>query len=98
MFSDWFQAVFLNALTFRPAQMRCEDDAGAVFGRVFDRRDSRTNARVVVNLAVFDWHVEIDANEDSLAFKLKVFYGELRHCRFPIANCRMSIVANGLWS
>ena len=68
MFSDRLQAVFFDMFTLRPAKVRSEDYPRALFGRIFDCRKSRTNARIVVNLPVFDGNVEIDANENAFAF------------------------------
>jgi hypothetical protein len=50
--------------------MRGQDNAGLLLNRVLNSRQGRTYARVVVNLAIFDRHVEVDSNEDTLAGKI----------------------------
>jgi len=68
MFRDRTQAVLVHALTFRPAQVRRQNHSRAVFGGVVNGGNRGTNARVVFDFAVFDGNVEIDADEDALAF------------------------------
>ena len=73
------EAVLFDSLSFWPAQVRRENHARAMFGRVIDRRQRRANARIVVNSAVFDGNVEIDSNEDAFAGKFQIPDGELGH-------------------
>src|SRR6185369_17281937 len=79
MFGDWAKTVLLDALAFWPSEVRSENHTRAVIDRVLDRRQRRSDARIVVNLAVFDRHVEVDADEQSLAGKGKIFYRQFRH-------------------
>src|ERR1043165_9031773 len=62
--ADRFQTILLNALTFRPAKMRRENHTRTLLSGVVDRRQRSSDACVVLNLAVFDRHVEIDADEN----------------------------------
>src|SRR5437762_2888775 len=73
MIGDQLEAVLRIGFSFRPPQMRREDDRRALFERVADRRQCRANPSVVANRAVFDRHVEVDADEDALATKRQVF-------------------------
>jgi len=66
------EAVLVDTLTFRTSQMRRENHSRSMFSRVFNCGNCRANARVVVDLAVFDRDVEIDANEDAPSFKIEI--------------------------
>ena len=57
--------------------MAGEDDGRAAVQRVRDRRQRRLDARVVLDLAVGERDVEIDANEDALALEIQVRDREL---------------------
>src|ERR1043165_8856750 len=74
---DRGETVLIDAPAFRTSQMRRKDHAGPMFCRVIDGRKRRANARIVVDLAVFNGNVEIDANEDAFAGKIKIADGQL---------------------
>src|SRR5712691_11249880 len=80
MFGDGSQAVFLHSLTLRSAQMRSQNHARAMFGCVLDGRNRGADPGVVFDLAVFDGNVEVNADEDALAFEINVLDGKLWHC------------------
>ncbi len=65
------------------AQMRHEHQAlRALVHDIFDRGDGRDDAGVVLHLAVLHGHVEIDAHDHALSFKLNVL-DCLDHDRLP---------------
>ena len=72
MISDWSQTVFVDPLTLRPSEMRRENHSRTMFSRVVDRGNGRANTRIVIDLAVFDGNVEINADEDAFACQLEV--------------------------
>src|SRR5713226_4385852 len=80
MFGNGTQAVFLYALALRPSQVRSENHPRAMFGCVFDCGYRGADAGVVFDLAVFDGNVEVNADEDALAFEINVLDGKLWHC------------------
>jgi hypothetical protein len=45
----------------------------ALAAGVFNSWQRSTNARVVFNLAVLDWHVKVNADENAFAGKVQVF-------------------------
>jgi hypothetical protein len=47
--------------------------------RELNRRQGGAQSRVVADLSVFQRHVEVDANENALAFEVEVFDRELGH-------------------
>ncbi len=98
MFRDRTQAVLIHALAFRPAQMRRQNHSRAVFGGVVNGGNRGANAGVVVDFAVFDGDVEIYADEDALAFEIKILDGELGHCRFSIADCQLDCCLTPTWA
>src|SRR4051812_24623688 len=63
--------------------MAREHHGGAGVERVSNGRQRRTQSRVVANLPVFHWDVEVDANEDALALEVDVFDRKFWHgeCR-----------------
>jgi hypothetical protein len=75
VFSDRTKTVLLNALAFRAAKMRSQDHTRAVLDRVFNRRQRRSYARVVVNLPLLDGNVEVDTDKNTLSTKLEIFDG-----------------------
>src|SRR4029079_18380375 len=79
VFGDRTKAVFIITLTFRASKMRRKNHARAVVDRILNRWKRSCDARVVVNLAVFDGHVEVDADKQSLATKLKIFNRQFSH-------------------
>src|SRR6266571_6228941 len=89
MLSNGTQTVLFCSLTLRPAQMRGENHARTMFDGVLNRGKGRPDARVVCDRAVSDGNIEINADEGTLSFKIKVADGKLTHCRFPIADFRL---------
>jgi hypothetical protein len=79
MRSDWFQAVFLDALSFGTTKVRSKNDARAVLAGVVDGWERGTNARVIRNRSVFNGHIEINSDEDALIFKIEIFDGKFLH-------------------
>ena len=77
MSGNWPQAVLLNNFSFGTSQMRRENHSGTLIDRILNCWNRGADARVVVNLAIFDRHVEIDTDEDALAFEWEIFDGEL---------------------
>ena len=73
------EAVLGHRLAFRAPEVRGEDDRGALFERVPDRRQRCADAGVVADHAVLDRHVEVDADEDTLAGEIEIFDGEFHH-------------------
>jgi hypothetical protein len=59
--------------------MAGEHHGRAVIKRIADCRQSGANPRIVLDAAVFQRHVEVDANEDALPSQIEVFDGELLH-------------------
>ena len=49
----------LVGLPLRPAEVAARGDRGAVAGEPLDRRERGSNAQIVRDLAVFEWHVEV---------------------------------------
>jgi hypothetical protein len=66
------QAELRILFSLRPAQMAREHCGRAVVERVLNRRQAGAQPRVVVNPSVFQRHVEVDANEDALAFEVEI--------------------------
>src|SRR5687768_673697 len=79
MIGDRAERVLLDALAFRATQMGSKYYARPLLERVFDRGQAGSDARVVLNLAVFNRNVEIYADENALTLQIEVFNGELRH-------------------
>ncbi len=65
--------------TFRPAQMRGEDEASTFLDGEAKSGKSFADARVVGDDAVFERDVEVDADEDALAVEVEIVDGELVH-------------------
>ena len=57
-----------------------------MFSRVFNCGNCRANARIVVDLAVFDRDVEIDANEDAPSFKIEISDLELHALQHHVVS------------
>jgi len=70
MVFDGLQAVLINTLTFGSAKMRSKYHARVVVDRILNCRKRGADASVVVNLAVLEWNVEVDANEDAFACEI----------------------------
>ena len=66
-------------LAVRPAEVAGQDDPGALGEQGPDGRQGRPDALVVGHLAVGEWDVEVDAQEDALARGVDVADGELVH-------------------
>jgi hypothetical protein len=79
MFRHRTKTVFLDTLSLGPSKVRSENYACLLLGRVLNRRQRSPYARVVVNLAIFNGNVEVDANEDAFATKIEIFDRELSH-------------------
>src|ERR1044072_5023444 len=79
MLSDRTQTVLINTLTFRSSQVRRKNHARALIDRVLNRRKRSCDARIVVTLAVFDRHVEVDAHKKPPATKLQILYRKFSH-------------------
>src|SRR6266536_2903193 len=98
MFCDGPQRVFIHSLSFRPTQMRRENHSRTLLDRVPDRRQRSADARIILDLPVFDWDVEIDSDENAPGAESEVFDGKLVHCQLPIANWPWRSVDFGLCS
>ena len=59
--------------------MRSENDFRALLDRIFNRRHRAANARVVLDVPVFNRHVEIHADKNSFSLDVDVFDGFLVH-------------------
>src|ERR1044072_2092292 len=77
--ADRSEAVLIDALAFRPAQMRRENYARAVRRCVVNGRYRRANARVVIDTTIFDGHIKINSDKAAFAGELEVANGELSH-------------------
>ena len=77
------QAELRRRLALRPAEVRGENHRRALVERVLNRRQRRGDARVVGDRAVLERHVEVDADEDTLAAQIeildRVFVHRSRH-------------------
>ena len=71
----------VNHLPVWTTEMRGEHNRGSVLKKRLDRWDRGANARVVHHLAVRERHVEIDAQEDALAARIKFVDRALPRCR-----------------
>src|SRR6266850_1189590 len=74
VFADWTKTVFLYALTLWPPQVRRKYDTTALLNCVLNGWQGRANTSVVLHFAVFDGNVEVNSDEDSLAWKIEIFY------------------------
>ena len=59
--------------------MRSEDHPAALIYCVLNRRQRGTNTRVIFNLAFLNRDVEIDTNENPLAFEIEILNGKFCH-------------------
>ena len=64
---DRLQREFGLGPALRPAEMREQDDLGALVGELQDGRRDALDAGRVGDLAVGDRHVEVDADQHALA-------------------------------
>src|SRR6267142_677635 len=67
MLGHWAKAVFLDAFALGPTKVRRQNYAGAIVHRILDGRQRGLHSRVVINFAVLDGHVEVNANKDALS-------------------------------
>ena len=79
MICDRSKAVFFDALTFGPAQVRGENDSSSLLNSVVQGWQCGSQTSVVVDLVVFDWNVKVDANKHALALQVEVFDRKLVH-------------------
>jgi len=77
--ADRPQAQAVLDLSVRSTEMARQDDLGALGQEGVDRRDRRTDPRVVGDLAVGERDVEVDTDEDALARGVEVANGQLVH-------------------
>jgi hypothetical protein len=70
----------VNHLPVWATEMRGEHNRGAIFKERLDRWNRGANARVVYHLAVGERHVEIYAQEDTLAARIKLADRALPRC------------------
>ncbi len=64
-----------DGLALGTAEVRAEDDLGLVAERVLDGGERLADARVVGDDAVFERHVEVDADEHALVGEVEVANG-----------------------
>ena len=76
------QAGRFDDLALGPAKVAHQDDGCAVVQEVLDRGQRGPDARVVLDLAVLDWDIEIDAHEHAFALRIEIPDGLLFHVWF----------------
>src|SRR2546425_9504509 len=83
MVADGPERVFLDALTFRPTEVRHQNSLRLLLAKIIDRRQRFANPGVVrdFNLVtvLFDRHVEIDASQDALPANIDISNRKFRH-------------------
>ncbi len=81
--NDRGQALFRIAFALGPAQVRAEENAGALFDQVLDGRHGFPDALVVgddLDAVLFlEWNVVVDADENALALERDVADGDFGH-------------------
>src|SRR4029077_13056339 len=77
------EAELRSDLSLRATQMAGENDCRALVDRVFDGGQRCANTCVVFNHAVFDRHVEVDADERAFPSQIEVANGRFGQTRFP---------------
>ena len=71
-----FWAAFFRSFAGSIAEAAHQNETPRLlFKDVFDCRQRRHNARIVLNDAVFHRNVEIDSHDDALIFQIDIFYG-----------------------
>src|SRR5204863_10182716 len=75
VFGDGTKRVFIDALTFWTPEVRSQNHSSAVLNGVLNARQGSSNTTVVLNLAVFNGNVEMDANEDALRRDFEILDG-----------------------
>ena len=75
--------IFLDRLSFRPAEVRHQNRLRAVLAKVINRRQTFTDPRVIGDddptVLFFDRHIEVHAHERALAAHLEIAKGEFLH-------------------
>ena len=70
---DRLERIFLGPYAFFwTAQMGSDHHPGALLQAVIDGGHGSGNARIGCNFAIFYGHIEIGANEYTLAFKIEI--------------------------
>ena len=81
--------------TFRPAEVREQDDLAAAVGDLPDRRRRALDARRVRQFAVIHRHVKIDAHEHTLALHVGVV--EAAEAHFRSAQISLRLARDNWW-
>ena len=76
----------LRVASFRPTEMRDERHGGAAISQQADRRQRRTDSRLIGDGSLFERDVEIDANEDALSFRIQVPHRALPERHAPLSE------------
>ncbi len=85
-FGDGLERVLRELLPVGPAEVAHQHEARALVEHVADRRQRRAQTLVVLDLAVLDRHVEVDAHQDAPAREGEVFDEELGHASLPTSR------------
>ena len=80
--SDRPQTGRFNDLALGPAKVAHQHDGCAVVEQVLDRGQRGADARVVLDLAILDGDVEIDAHDNAFALRIEIPDGLLLHVWF----------------
>jgi len=75
-------------LALRPAEVAGQDHDRAALEQVDDRRQAGTDAGVIGDPSVVEWHVEISPKEDALPPYIDVANGLLVHRRAAMKVAR----------
>ena len=73
------QAHLGNALTPGPAEVRAEHELRVARERVAKRRQGGADTRVILNDAISERYVEIDADEDTAPCHIEINHAQLLH-------------------
>src|SRR5581483_2823710 len=83
MIGHWAKRVFIDPLSFRPAEVRHQNRLRLLFAQIIDRRKRLADSRVIGDLyfvaVFFDRHIEINPDKDALAANIDVSDRKLRH-------------------
>src|SRR6202022_3088420 len=81
--TDRSQRVFLDALTFRAAEVRHQNRLRLLLAKIIDRRQRFADSRVVCDFnlvaVLFDRHIEIDASQNALPANIDISDRKFRH-------------------
>ena len=88
--SNGTKTVFINTLALRSSKVGRKNHARTLFDRVLNRWKRSCDARIIVNLAIFDRHVEVDADKKPLATKLKIFDRKFGHKKAQKAQKKLN--------